>query len=215
MKVATPAPSAPNTIHPNAQNRGWAGWGEPPCTLRHPRGQRSGYSWPKEARPWRALMRLRPIRPASRIHNQRHVQLDRRFRGALHHVPRNFDGCVQCRVLNLKDQFVVHLQQHLGGQVFDRVWHPDHRTADDVGGGALDRRIYGCAIGKARPRPFGIDLRRVDLAAKQRLHIAMLFGKGFGVIHIGANAREALKIAVDEVLRLASRNTQIPRQTKA
>ena len=40
---------------------------------------------------------------------------------------------------HLEDQFVMHLQQHLRRELLlgQRVFHPDHGAADDVGGGAL------------------------------------------------------------------------------
>jgi hypothetical protein len=66
----------------------------------------------------------------------------------------------------------MDLQQHLRGQAVDRGLHPDHRAADDVGGRALDRRVDRGAIGEARPRPLGVDLGRMDLAAEEGLDIA-------------------------------------------
>ena len=55
----------------------------------------------------------------------------------------------------------------------------------------------------------------MDLAAKQRLHIAVVLGEIHRVVHILANAGEALEIAVDETLRLAARDAQVARETKA
>ena len=44
--------------------------------------------------------------------------------------------------------FVMDLKQHAGRQPGrgQRVLHADHRAADDVGGGTLDRRVYGGAL---------------------------------------------------------------------
>ena len=55
----------------------------------------------------------------------------------------------------------------------------------------------------------------MDFAAKERFNIAVLFGKGDGVIHIGADAGEAFEIAVDEPLRLGPRDAQVTGEAKA
>ena len=67
----------------------------------------------------------------------------------------------------------MHLQQHARGQIAGRVIHADHGAADDIGGGALNGRVDRGALGKARTGALGVDLGRVDLAAKKRLHIAV------------------------------------------
>ena len=97
----------------------------------------------------------------------------------------------------------------------NRIRHPHHGAADHIGGSSLNRRVDRRPFGKARPRPLGGNLRRVDLAAKQRLHITVLLGEIHRVVHILANAGEAFEIAVDEALRLAARDAQIACQAKA
>ena len=97
----------------------------------------------------------------------------------------------------------------------NRFGHADHRAADHICCGALDRRIDCSAFGKTCMRAFRPNVRRVNAASKQRLHIAMFFGESHRIIHIGANAREALKICVDERLGLRPRNAQIARKPKA
>src|SRR3546814_8416728 len=49
---------------------------------------------------------------------------------------------------------VVHLQQHARAELrfLQRRRHADHRPLDDVGGGALDRRVDGSALGETAHR---------------------------------------------------------------
>ena len=79
----------------------------------------------------------------------------------------------------------------------------------------MDRRVDRGAFGKARLRPFGVDLGRVDFTPEERLHIAVLFGESDSVIHVVADAGEAFEIPVDEPLRLSPRNAQVARKAKA
>ena len=49
-----------------------------------------------------------------------------------------------------------------------RGGHADHGAADDVGGGALDRRVDGGALGPAaKARNLGIDLADMDAPPEQ------------------------------------------------
>ncbi len=87
-------------------------------------------------------MRLVPIIRRSRIDMQRQRQQHRREWRILHDVLHHRQRRRYLLVGHLKDQFVVDLQQHLRREFLlrQRVFHPDHGAADDVGGGALQWR---------------------------------------------------------------------------
>ena len=130
-------------------------------------------------------------------------------------MTRGVDQSVFSPFFHLEQQFIVHLQQHRGGQALDRVGHADHRAADHVCGCPLDRRVNSGPLGEPGAGAFGADLWRVDFASEQGLHKAMLFRERFGVVHIGADAGETFEITVNEALCLGSRNAQVARQAKA
>ena len=155
------------------------------------------------------------MRPLPGIHDQRYGQVHRRMRGLLHHRAGAGGQLVHRAFLHLEQQFVMDLQQHPCGQPLDGRLHPDHRAADDVGGRPLDRRVDRGALRKARRRPLGIDLGRVDFPAEQRLDVKVLLREGLGFVHVIADAGEAFEIAVDEALRLGPRDAQVARKTEA
>ncbi len=113
----------------------------------------------------------------------------------------------------------MHLQQHAharqaGG--LERRAHARHRPLDDVGAGALDRRVDRGAFGAL---PFVLDrcldAREPGLAAEQG------FGEAVGarflqcLVDIDADAGEALIIAADHVLRLVRADFQPAGQAPA
>ena len=105
----------------------------------------------------------------------------------------------------------MHLQQHLGGQIRNRGGHPDHGAADHICRRALDRRVDCGAFGKAGTGAFGVDFGRMDFAAEQGLHIAVVLRKFYRRCHVFFYAGEAFKIAVDKPLRFGAWNAQIAR----
>ena len=64
-------------------------------------------------------------------------------------------------------------------------------------------------LGKAARGAFGVFQVNVQLAAKRGLHIAVLGGEGFGVVHIFADAGEFLEIGFDIVAGFAARNGEL------
>ena len=89
----------------------------------------------------KALFRFHPVGTDARLCHQRHRQLHGVLHGAHHHV----SGCLQGVGLNFQHQFIVHLQQQLGGKPLGLQGglQLHHRHFDDVGAGALDRSIGG------------------------------------------------------------------------
>ena len=61
---------------------------------------------------------------------------------------------------SLKEQLVMHLQDHFGFELFfpEPPVDIDHRQLDEIGGGALQRRIERRALGKVAK----LHLRRID-----------------------------------------------------
>jgi hypothetical protein len=86
--------------------------------------------------------------------------------GVFHHLAGDGAGGVGLVGGGLEDQFVVHLQQHLGRQAgrLQRARHPHHGPAHDVGRRALDRGVDRGALGELRDEAvrLGVDLGNVD-----------------------------------------------------
>ena len=81
---------------------------------------------------------------------------------------------------DLEDQLVVELEHEprpparvvLGPKARD---HRGHRALDEVGGGALDDRVEGLALGLAPPLGIGrVDVREPAPPAQHRLHEPVL-----------------------------------------
>ena len=113
----------------------------------------------------------------------------------------------------------MHLQQHAGVRqavIGQRLGHGNHRPANNIGGGALYRRVNGGAFGKgASGRNFGVDFAQVNLAAKQRRNIALGPRFGFGGLHIVMNAGEFAEIGFDIIAGFTAANTQLIGQAES
>ena len=119
----------------------------------------------------------------------------------------------------LEHQLVMHLQQHpnpgQGGRGQRRL-HAHHRALDDIRARPLDRRIDRRAFGPASlVRVLRVDTREPCLAAEQRLRIAPLAHALQRLVNIGADAGEAVEIAVDHVLRLVRIGAEPPGEPPA
>ena len=113
---------------------------------------------------------------------------------------------------HFEHQFVVHLQQHLRVELLlrQRLVHADHGAADDVGGGALQPRIDRGALVEGADRGVrGADVGIVAFAAEQRHHIAVLFRERLGLLHVVADAGEALEIFLDVGAGLLARDAEL------
>ena len=121
---------------------------------------------------------------------------------------RRFD----IRLRHLEHQLVMDLHQHpraaeaLGGE---RRAHPRHRPLDDVGRHALDR---GVDRGALRPLPLvldvGFDAREMGLAAEQGGGELGFPRARQRLADIGADAGEAVEIAVDDRLGFVGGDAQ-------
>jgi hypothetical protein len=89
--------------------------------------------------------------------------------------------------------------------------HPRHRALDDVGAGALDRRVDRRALGAlALVRDLGVDPREPGLAPEQRLRIAALAHALERVDDVALDAGKALEVLVDDRLRLVGLDPEPP-----
>ena len=92
------------------------------------------------------------------------------------------------------------LEQHarVEARFGERRHHADHGAADDVGGRALQPRVDGRALVEGADRGVrGLDVGVMAFPAKQSLDIAMLAAEIARLVHIGADAGEALEIFLD------------------
>ena len=116
----------------------------------------------------RRSVRLGPVGALPGIDHQRHVQADSRVRPRLP-SPRGHGrrsaSTASSSTSNSSSSWTC--SSIFAGSPGDRRRHADHRAADDVGGGALDRRVDRGAAGEAGSGALGVDLGRVDLAPEQ------------------------------------------------
>ena len=122
------------------------------------------------------------------------------MRRILHHLLDHRQRLFYLRLRHFKDKLVVDLQQHLRRKLVvpQCVVHADHGAADNVGGRALQSRIYGGALVKRTHRGVrGADFRVMAFAPEQRQHVAVLLGERLGGFDIVANAGKALEILFD------------------
>jgi hypothetical protein len=106
-------------------------------------------------------------------------------------------------VRHFQHQFVVHLHDEARFQqlpAFEPVLHGDHRQLDQVGGGALHRRVDRGAFGAlAAAAVAGADLRQPQAAAEHGFDIAGLPGHFACFFHVAGDAGIAGEVAVDVV----------------
>src|SRR5204862_5110998 len=174
--------------------------------------------------PWRALryrrlggqslrsMRGAPVRAGADLDAERDVEPNRRLRRALHDPPDHGRGALHLGFGHFEHQFVMDLHQHaraaeaLGGEGRP---HPRHRPLDDVGRGTLDRGVDRRPLrALALVLDVRLEPREVRLAAEQGGGEAGFAGVGQRVADIGADAGEALEIAIDHRLRLVRRQLE-------
>src|SRR3546814_15081339 len=92
----------------------------------------------------------------------------------------------------------MHLEEHAGGQplALDRLRDADHGPLDDVGGGALKRRVYRGALAAAATRRVLVaDIGRLALAPETRRDDAVLALHTLGATHIISDSGLAFHIA--------------------
>ena len=102
---------------------------------------------------------------------------------------------------HLEDQLVVHLQQHPAREsaLPDRAMDPDHGELDQVGRGALERRVLRVplAVGPHVEVPV-LDLGDVAPPLEERLDVALFPGQLDLPVEKGTDPGEPLEVAGDE-----------------
>jgi hypothetical protein len=89
----------------------------------------------------------------------------------------------------------------------------DHRHLDDVRGGALDDAVDREPLAELARLPVArADLGHLAAAPEQRRDVAVLLGLRDRVLDEPRHGREALEVAVDELLRLLLRDPQPVRE---
>ena len=85
-----------------------------------------------------------------------------------------------------------------------------HGQLNDIRRGALDGCVAGHALAGAAHLEVGAcQLRQRAAAAKQRFHIALLFGVFNAVLHVAVHFREGIQIRFQESICLLDRNAEV------
>ena len=97
----------------------------------------------------RALMCFQPVDPRPYLCIGRYpLRQGQRCLHTTHYYGFNY---IQFVLVGVKDQFVMHLQQHLRPKppAAELFMHPDHGQLDHIGSSPLDGRVDGIPLGKA------------------------------------------------------------------
>ena len=90
-----------------------------------------------------------------------------------------------------------------------------HGDLDEVGGGALDGRVDGVALGGGPQNAIlRIDVADVATTAHERLHVLVLAGEIQCIVQIIRDFRETAEVVGDELLGLGLRNLQAVGETE-
>src|SRR6185437_4146972 len=153
-----------------------------------------------------------PTLSRSDIDPQRHGE----FRGVLHTYADALTYRVQRILAHLEDEFVVHLQQHVGvvAAIVQPAVDRHHRALDDVGRGALHWRVDRGALG---PGALGgvarMDVFEIQPPPEQRFDIAFAFRPRPRRIHVRLHAGITFEIALHVLRRFAARNAEPLRES--
>lgn len=122
--------------------------------------------------------------------------------GTFHFFDHKMAYGVEFALWNGEIEFVVHLQNHFGLQLFlaESVIDGDHGHLDDVGRGALDGGIHGIAFGIAADGGIArIDVGQVAAALEFCEDVAPFFGAIDARVHVFLDLRVSFEITVDQV----------------
>ena len=104
--------------------------------------------------------------------------------------------------MGIEDQFVVHLQYHLGLHLepCQFLLYADHGNLDHIGRGALDGRVDGVAFGEVAHRSVGsVNVAEVTAATQDGLSVASLLCERDAAVHVFLDAGVFLEILLDDV----------------
>ena len=95
-------------------------------------------------------MGLGPILALTRLDRQFDVEGNRRIACVFHDLFGNSNKRLGIGSGHLKQQLIMHLEQHFRIKMRDGLGHFDHGTANDIGGCALNGRVNRSPFGKPR-----------------------------------------------------------------
>src|SRR6185437_12515521 len=116
---------------------------------------------------------------------------------------------------SFENKLVMHLQQHarLHVALVEQPLNPDHGDFDEIGGSALQRRVYGRPLRKTTgSRIAAVHIRNRSNAAEQRFGDAGFANFGDGPVEEFANAGITLEIAADVQFRFLAVDAELLRQ---
>ncbi len=157
-------------------------------------------------------MRQLPVGAQAHFGQQRDVELG----NARHQAGNVFAHPVRFFLGHFEHQLVVHLHHHPAAQFFAHECgiDGDHRHLDEVGRGALHRRIDGGALGRRPARPAGVDVGQPQSSPEHGFDIALLRRQLAGALHIRRDTRIAGEVAVDVELRRAALQAEVACQAE-
>ena len=122
----------------------------------------------------------------------RNLERDGEMHHGLHLILNQRECPLKFLLRDLKDQFIVDLHDHLGGetQFFDPVLDPNHRHLDDICCCSLKGRIDRHPLGGLPNRRIGrVDVRQIAAPMEKGGHITFLSGLLQTLFDIGLNPR--------------------------
>lgn len=135
----------------------------------------------------------------------------------LHRLVQNGLHRLELALFDLEHELIVDLQQDaaLEARFPELAESGDHRELDDIGCRALYRRVHRHALGEhALVEVAALDGGQLAAAAEHRRDIARLVRLGDDLVHEGAHARIARKVAADVVARFLARDVQVARESE-
>ena len=143
------------------------------------------------------LLQISPIRPYPHLNQQRHRQRMNFF----HLFSNQRLHRVYFFLRDFKNQFIVNLQRHprLQAALLQRRVDANHCHLDQIRCGALQRRVYGSALGEATLRKIlAVDIRNGANASVQSSYFQIAPGFFQGFIDECADAFVSFEIIGDE-----------------
>ncbi len=119
--------------------------------------------------------------------------------------------------MDVKNQFVVHLQNHGGLETFalHSGMHINHGQLHDVGSGALNGGVDGISFRMPPHRLVArIDVPQIATSAQQRLHVALRTRRGHLVVDVFFDAGIGREVAVDDFFGFGPRKRRLIAQSK-
>src|SRR6266480_914323 len=145
-------------------------------------------------------------------------QRDIELRHGLHQLPHFGFHFLQLVLRHFQDQLIVHLHDEHRAQfsLFQETLNCNHRKLDQVGGGALHRRVDRGALGRlAAHRAAALHLRQPEAPAEHRFDVALRARAAARLVHVAFHPRIAGEIRLDVGLCRRALDAEVLRQAEA